>query len=262
MAAPGDAVEVDYVGRLDDGKLFDTSIESEAKTSGLYQTGRTYQPLAFTIGDKSLLPEFEKAIIGMSVGGKKTITIEAKDAYGEATIERSVPVKAFQDTIDQEVPKSAFSDSISQSVDSSVLGITPEELTKYKVGQMITIQGMQVRYVGNSGSLITIEIPNTSNPFMGKKIEVGAKAELEGNTITIKAVTSTGVILHVDNKSNPFYGKKLTLGLKGKMADGSEIEIKNIDPENITILTQNTHPLAGKRLTFDLTLVKINTTVK
>lgn len=43
----GDTIAVDYVGTLEDGTLFDTSIESEAKKGNKFTAGRTYEPLSF-----------------------------------------------------------------------------------------------------------------------------------------------------------------------------------------------------------------------
>ena len=67
----GDSVSVNYTGRLEDGTIFDTSI----------QEGRT--PLTAKLGEGKLIPGFESGLIGMSVGEKKTIEIEPSDAYGE-----------------------------------------------------------------------------------------------------------------------------------------------------------------------------------
>jgi peptidylprolyl isomerase len=38
----GDAVVVDYIGRLDDGSVFDTSVESVAQACGKYSPQRDY----------------------------------------------------------------------------------------------------------------------------------------------------------------------------------------------------------------------------
>lgn len=65
-----DTVKVNYIGKLEDGKIFD-----ESKLHG--------KPLEFKIGGKKLLPEFEDAIIGMKVGEKKEVNIKAENAYGE-----------------------------------------------------------------------------------------------------------------------------------------------------------------------------------
>jgi FKBP-type peptidyl-prolyl cis-trans isomerase SlpA len=68
----GSSVSVNYTGRLEDGTIFDTSL----------QEGR--EPLTATLGQGQLISGFENGLIGMSVGEKKTIEIEPKDAYGEA----------------------------------------------------------------------------------------------------------------------------------------------------------------------------------
>ena len=67
----GDSVSVNYTGRLEDGTIFDTSL----------QEGRT--PLTAKLGQGQLIPGFENGLIGMSIGEKKTIEIDPKDAYGD-----------------------------------------------------------------------------------------------------------------------------------------------------------------------------------
>lgn len=67
-AKNGDTVKVHYTGTLEDGTVFDTSVERE--------------PLEFTLGQGQLIPGFEQAVIGMKVGDLKTINIPADQAYG------------------------------------------------------------------------------------------------------------------------------------------------------------------------------------
>ncbi len=69
QAKAGDTVRVHYTGKLADGAAFHTSTAGE--------------PIEFTIGDEDLLPDFEQAIIGMSPGELKTITIPADRAFGQ-----------------------------------------------------------------------------------------------------------------------------------------------------------------------------------
>jgi FKBP-type peptidyl-prolyl cis-trans isomerase 2 len=69
--ANGSSVSVNYTGRLEDGSIFDTSL----------QEGRT--PLTAILGQGQLIAGFENGLIGMSTGEKKTIEIEPLDAYGE-----------------------------------------------------------------------------------------------------------------------------------------------------------------------------------
>jgi len=68
MAKDGDTVKVHYTGTLDDGTVFDTSVERE--------------PLEFTLGEGKVIPGFEKAVKGMKVGQSKTATIPVEKAYG------------------------------------------------------------------------------------------------------------------------------------------------------------------------------------
>ena len=79
----GSNVLVDYVGRFDDGKLFDTSKENLAKEEGTHIEDREYQPLEITLGQGMLIKGFEDALIGMKEGEEKTAKIKAKEAYGE-----------------------------------------------------------------------------------------------------------------------------------------------------------------------------------
>lgn len=68
QAKTGDTVKVHYTGKLDDDTIFDTSVERD--------------PLQFTIGEGRLIPDFEKAVVGMNPGESKTIQIPADKAYG------------------------------------------------------------------------------------------------------------------------------------------------------------------------------------
>jgi peptidylprolyl isomerase len=69
VAQNGDTVQVNYTGKLTDGTVFDSS------------TGR--EPLEFTLGSDQVIPGFEKAVLGMKVGEKKTVRIPADEAYGQ-----------------------------------------------------------------------------------------------------------------------------------------------------------------------------------
>jgi peptidylprolyl isomerase len=78
-AEMGSRVKVHYTGKLDNGTIFDSSRERE--------------PLEFTIGNGQLIPAFENAVSGMTVGDSKTIKIAAADAYGEHREELVVKIE-------------------------------------------------------------------------------------------------------------------------------------------------------------------------
>jgi len=77
QAKMGDKVTVHYTGRLEGGEVFDSS-ECHDDACGC-ESG----PLEFVIGEGQVIPGFEKAIIGMSPGDEKTVTIPVVEAYGE-----------------------------------------------------------------------------------------------------------------------------------------------------------------------------------
>ncbi|QUY42210.1 peptidylprolyl isomerase [Acaryochloris marina] len=68
VAKVGDTVSIHYTGKLDDGSVFDSSLERE--------------PLQFSIGGQQVIPGFEQAVIGMNPGDSKTETIVYDQAYG------------------------------------------------------------------------------------------------------------------------------------------------------------------------------------
>jgi peptidylprolyl isomerase len=67
-AKKGDQVKVFYVGRLADGSIFDSS-EGQA-------------PLEFIVGRKEVIRGFDQAVLGMTPGEVKTLTLPAEQAYG------------------------------------------------------------------------------------------------------------------------------------------------------------------------------------
>ncbi|MFH1056909.1 MAG: FKBP-type peptidyl-prolyl cis-trans isomerase, partial [Candidatus Micrarchaeota archaeon] len=61
----GDLVAVDYLGTLDDGTVFDTSIKVEAEKAGL-PLRTSYEPLEFTVGAGQMIKGFDDAGVGLA----------------------------------------------------------------------------------------------------------------------------------------------------------------------------------------------------
>ena len=68
QAKNGDTVKVHFTGKLENGEVFS---ESEVET-----------PIEVTLGNGELLPGFERGILGMEIGEKKTIAVPPEEAYG------------------------------------------------------------------------------------------------------------------------------------------------------------------------------------
>jgi FKBP-type peptidyl-prolyl cis-trans isomerase 2 len=83
-AQKGDTISVHYLGRFPGGKIFDTSMEKEARNAGLYNPARDYKPLQVTLGTGRVIAGFEEALIGMKVNEEKEVTIPPDKAYGRS----------------------------------------------------------------------------------------------------------------------------------------------------------------------------------
>ncbi|MEM6387453.1 MAG: peptidylprolyl isomerase [Pseudomonadota bacterium] len=68
VAKSGDTVRIHYTGTLSDGSTFDSS------------DGR--EPLEFKLGTGQVIPGFDQAVSGMSVGEAQKVEIPAAEAYG------------------------------------------------------------------------------------------------------------------------------------------------------------------------------------
>lgn len=82
QAKPGDIVKIHYTGRLNDGTVFDSSINRD--------------PLEFTLNGGQVIPGFDQAVVGMSPGETKTEKIPMDQAYGPYRTEMVVEVTKQQ----------------------------------------------------------------------------------------------------------------------------------------------------------------------
>jgi FKBP-type peptidyl-prolyl cis-trans isomerase 2 len=88
QAKPGDTVKIHYTGKLEDGTVFDSSIDRE--------------PLEFTLSGGQVIPGFDQAVVGMSPGESKTEIIPMEQAYGPHREEMVIEVNRQQLPLDLE----------------------------------------------------------------------------------------------------------------------------------------------------------------
>lgn len=97
--ANGANVYIHYAGFLENGTLFDSSIEEISKTFGKYDENRAaqggYQPIPFQAGRKDgLIPGFIEGLEKLSFGDKAVLFIPSKLGYGEAGAGDVIPPNA------------------------------------------------------------------------------------------------------------------------------------------------------------------------
>lgn len=92
-AKKGDKVIINYIGKLEDGTVFDSTFEDECCDTddcksddavhpddcGCDESG----PMELTIGEGEFFSQIEDALVGMAVGEKKSVVVPAQDAFGE-----------------------------------------------------------------------------------------------------------------------------------------------------------------------------------
>lgn len=77
-AKAGDSITVDYVGTLEDGTKFDSSIDAK-------------QPFTFTLGEHKVIQGWDEGLIGAKLGEKRKLVIPPEMAYGEAGAGDKIP---------------------------------------------------------------------------------------------------------------------------------------------------------------------------
>ncbi len=117
QAKAGDTVHFHYTGTLDDGTVFDSS------------EGR--EPLSFTLGSGQIIPGLDAAIDGMAVGEEKTVTVAAKDAYGDWQPEARQAIPRAQ--IPDHIPLEPGTQLQMQTPDGQAVPVTVAEVSEGEV---------------------------------------------------------------------------------------------------------------------------------
>ena len=129
----GNKVKVEYEGKFEDGKVFDSSNQ-----------GDNSRPLEFVVGSNQVISGFEDAVIGLKKGDQKEVIIESDEGYGD-----------YDPSLKREIPKN----------------IIPEG-HEVKPGMIIAIQTpeghkLPARIVSVDKDNFTIDL---NHPLAGKKL--------------------------------------------------------------------------------------------
>ncbi len=84
QAANNDRVKINYIGKLTDGTIIDSTYpdpEKEQCTDD--HCDHPHGPFELVIGEGHFYIPIEEALVGMAPGEKKTVTISPDDAFGD-----------------------------------------------------------------------------------------------------------------------------------------------------------------------------------
>lgn len=249
----GKAVKVDYIGRLVDGRVFDTSLWTVASNDALYpkslsftlRNQSSYTPLEFTIGSGQMIPGFERGVIGMVEGETKVIEVAPADGYGELNLSRL-----------EEIP---LLDSIPVFEVMNITEFIDEFSAAPKVGLTVSdpMWGWPVSVLEVNTDANRVRVMNS--PVLGAEYKVYGNPE---------ATPSTGwyaEVVYFDSSANGGAGLiQVRHGLdkndegyvKGVGSFGSFIVLEVSESGNKIVLNYNSE-VTGVTLYFTVTLVDI-----
>lgn len=249
----GDSVSVLYAGSLEDGTVFDTNIPERAQAAGLERT--TFDPLEFTVGAGSVIEGFDEAVLGMRVGQTKTVTIPPEQGYGLPdpsliqTVER-VQVLERVETIPREldIPAAAFATVYGLHAEGDVFSPEDSEI-EYEVIEVgdefvtvkfLAVEGQEVTLEGAvwSGTILEVTEDEATIKYNPEEEDV----DTGYGTASVEVTEDEIIITH-----NPIIGSEVPTLL-------GTARISGVDEESIMV--DLNHFLAGKTLTFEITLLE------
>lgn len=257
IAKEGDKVEVKYVGSLEDGKVFDTSIKEVAIANGMYNPKRSYSDLKFTLGKGQMIKGFDEAVIGMRLGDEKTVIVPPEKAYGPYFENKTMNVN--------------LSKTISRyGTTTRDIVIRPEELVQVfnisdvKINDTLPATGKYkypVLVIKISNEDLTGRLQIKPGDYYEEGLYNISITSVRGGDVTFKRTplfevlpSKYGGLIAKVEKDRIILTQNATIGNKVAL-DNATYFISKI--ENNTIILDQNHPLAGKNLVFKITLDNI-----
>jgi peptidylprolyl isomerase len=123
-------VAVHYHGTLDDGSVFDSSLDGS--------------PLEFVVGSGQVIPGFDAAVDGLMIDESVTVRIPAAEAYGEvvedATIEFPVASLPAEIALGDRIEDSDGNAAIVQAINGDTATLLVSQVQHPLAGQALTFE--------------------------------------------------------------------------------------------------------------------------
>lgn len=251
----GDSVKVNYIGRLDDGRVFDTSLWDVASNDALYpkslsfnlRAQSAYTPLEFTVGAGQMITGFDQGVLGMSVDETKVITVPPDEGYGDmnASLLFTMPLLVL-------VP---VYDITNYTIFYSIYSEVP------KAGMVVQdpLYGWDILVVDANSKSDTVLLMN--KPMVGQKFAVYGEPDSTPPTGWYAEVVS--VDSAADGGNGIIEMRNLLTSADAGMVEGYDISkgltfyVDMVDESAGTFRMNYNNELLGKTLYFTVTLVDI-----
>jgi len=139
-AKNGNKVLFNYVGKLEDGTIFDSTFESDCADDDCSTDdcgtddcgcGHASGPMELVIGSGEFFPAVEEALAAMSAGEKKCIVIPAAEAFGEFDGDKIFTVQVSD--LPEDFEAQVGDELILSGDDDEELGVTVVEMTAEEI---------------------------------------------------------------------------------------------------------------------------------
>jgi peptidylprolyl isomerase len=136
-AKKGDKVRINYTGKLEDGTVFDSTLEDSGCETGEHTSeecgcGCGGGPEDMIIGEGDFFPQIDETLVGMAPGEKRTVIIKAEDAFGEYDSDRvfTVPRSELpEDLVPQAGDELVLTDEDDEDLEVMVVEVNEESIT-------------------------------------------------------------------------------------------------------------------------------------
>lgn len=257
----GDTVSIDYILKLQDGKVFDTSIESVAKENNIYNSNRSYEPYQFTVGKNDTIKGIDEGVIGMKAGDTKTLEIPPEKGYGDIDprlihvipIIQDIPATRNYSKI-IEIPANQFNRTFGQEPkigDTVVYPQTNINFTVQNIASNVSLLlnqtvGYNIWFLGApwNETIVKIDDKNVTTKPDVKKNEI----------IQLQGAAWNSTVVDVNNENITLRHNAIPDTTVQNM-----FEVVRVHFNETSVILDRNPGLAGKTLIFNVTLRSIDT---
>ena len=243
-AENGDQVKVDYIGRFENGLVFDTSLRSVAEDNASYTKAfsfgwrNSWAPLPFTIGTvpPAVIQGFDVGVQGLAIGDAKTIVVPPNLGYGSADPTKIVVKPLFE--------------KVAVRVMMNESAFTTTYKTQAVSGANVTDPFWHwPATVSVSASIVTV----TNSPIPGQAIRPYGQWDARVDSVDDGADNGTGrIVVHhlLDAASVDRVGQR---GASGAVV----FTVTAVDLAAGTYTLNYNNPVKGQNLVFEVTMLAI-----